>query len=428
MYPKMLNNTFVKITPQDITLSAVINGTRSNIKINESAFNILKLCTGNNTITDIYTGLNEIYDYNKDYVDDFINKLVTMGIIGHNETKEFSSNIKGNKNFFLPNVLIWEITNKCPLNCLHCYLGKKESKEISLKDIDRIIEIIIDTGVSTVQITGGEIFTHPLLKYIIDKLSNLNIRVSLSTSGFLLDDNVKEILQKIKTDFIVRVSLDGDREYHNKIRKNNKSFDKCIEFMNYLKKESIECQVGTVLLEQSESMLKELIILSKSLGVTLHTFSPASRQGNALSNNMNSNYSYGDLHSKLKLWSELYNSDKYKIQLPQESEEINCGCGHKVIRLRPDLSITPCPMIDYEIGNLGRESYEDIMRNGTEIFSQIYSPKSKNATLCKSCGKNNECSECIASAFTMENNTNSCQWYKTYLQEAITKNQQKDLG
>ena len=67
---------------------------------------------------------------------------------------------------------LFEITNACNLNCIHCYRENRGGKELSLKQIKIIIEKITASGVDSLILTGGE----PLLrKDLFEILHNKNI-------------------------------------------------------------------------------------------------------------------------------------------------------------------------------------------------------------------------------------------------------------
>lgn len=105
---------------------------------------------------------------------------------------------KGSHAFYLPDVIIWEITNFCPLDCKHCYLETKNQFMNSNEDIDNILEIIEKSGAFQVQLTGGEALTHPHFDYIIDQLIDKGIIISVSTSGMVLNNHILECLCEIK--------------------------------------------------------------------------------------------------------------------------------------------------------------------------------------------------------------------------------------
>ena len=415
MYYALTLNSFLKIKPNEKMLSVVIKGTRTNIVINDTAYDILKCCNGKNTFSEIMSALNEKYIASEDMVRLFLEQNINAGIVQVSQRCLENDNIieKGNQYIYYPDILIWEITNVCPLRCKHCYLGEKENIWFKKEEIDYIIRLIKEKGITTVQLTGGELFSHPYVEYIVDKLNELNVVVTLSTSGYIFNDVVENVIKKLRCDASVRVSLDGNKKYHNQVRGKADAYDKVLKFMKLVKKNGIQLQLGTVILDQDEEMIKELITFARNQGVNSHTFSIVLEEGEAILNGQKSIYSNMWLQRKLVEWSKIYDTNSYKIQVSANNGLKNCGCGYKLIRLRPDFSVTPCAMIDYKIGNLKNEDFNSIMSKGTKVFESMYSPQNVECTFCNECSIIDECGDCIAMALVKNRQINGrCKWVK----------------
>lgn len=112
--------------------------------------------------------------------------------------------------------LLFDITSRCNLRCMHCYNSNyfDSDKDIS---VDSVIEFIETNGIEHVHLLGGE----PLLSKEIWKLIDAcpDITFSINTNGTLLNkDNIRRILERSSIDQIT-ISLDGHNETTNaKIR------------------------------------------------------------------------------------------------------------------------------------------------------------------------------------------------------------------
>lgn len=161
MYPKLIGNSYIKIKPDELILSTVINKKRTNISINDTAFEILELCTGEYSIDNIVHIMAKRYGEKKSVINnlviDFLTPFIDINVIKDLKSNKKVNIVKGNKNLYYPDALVWEITTLCPLDCKHCYLSNKNGYHISKNDIDYILNIISETGISIVQLTGGEL-------------------------------------------------------------------------------------------------------------------------------------------------------------------------------------------------------------------------------------------------------------------------------
>jgi len=127
-------------------------------------------------------------------------------------------------------IVVWNITLKCNLKCLHCYAsaGDKNKDELKTEDCLNIIDQLSEIKVPTILFSGGE----PLLRHdiyeIAEYATSKNINCVLSTNGTLI---TPEIAEKLKNaGFIyVGVSIDGLENTHDKFRGCKGSFEKAVQ-------------------------------------------------------------------------------------------------------------------------------------------------------------------------------------------------------
>lgn len=89
----------------------------------------------------------------------------------------------------------WTLGNDCPYRCTHCYSmnARVKGRDMSVEMIDRVVDQLVRVGVKTVNLGGNEpLFTNgpnprdTLLPYIIERLSDADVEVGLTTSGISL--------------------------------------------------------------------------------------------------------------------------------------------------------------------------------------------------------------------------------------------------
>jgi radical SAM protein with 4Fe4S-binding SPASM domain len=105
----------------------------------------------------------------------------------------------------------WNVTNKCNLRCLHCYVdsaGRKSRGELDTKDGFALVDKMADAGVAIITLSGGE----PLLRKDVYKIARRargsGIYVRMETSGTLID---RKTAKKLAAWGVraVDISLDG---------------------------------------------------------------------------------------------------------------------------------------------------------------------------------------------------------------------------
>jgi len=162
------------------------------------------------------------------------------------------------------NVII-KMTNACNLKCRYCSLGKKENfKFIDMPILKKIIDLIAKTGKTTVSVIfhGGEptLIDVKIYRDIIEyaqKYKDIQFLWKMQSNCFCIDDEFIKLLKD--KNIILGVSIDGDKESHNKYRidsSGNGTYDKITENIIKLKKNDIHC---SALIVVNHSMMSKSI-------------------------------------------------------------------------------------------------------------------------------------------------------------------------
>ena len=154
----------------------------------------------------------------------------------------------------IPKSIIIFITNKCDLDCRHCFV-RKSSVELNVKYIKKIIN---EVRPELVYLTGGEPFLHSQFLEICKLLKKYNCSAKINTNGYNVKDIVNKCrkLKEIGLGFTLQVSLDGLRETHDFIRQCN-SFDNALKTLKQASK-FCDTEVLTVVNNYNWKELAEL--------------------------------------------------------------------------------------------------------------------------------------------------------------------------
>ncbi|HEX4913094.1 MAG TPA: radical SAM protein [Vicinamibacterales bacterium] len=122
-------------------------------------------------------------------------------------------------------ILALSVHSACNCRCVMCDIWKAnaERREISPEDLSRHIEAIRGLRVERVMLTGGEPLLHRNLWALCSQLQALRIRITLVTTGLLLETHARDVAACVDT---VVVSLDGPRAVHDRIRRVSGGFDR----------------------------------------------------------------------------------------------------------------------------------------------------------------------------------------------------------
>jgi len=303
------------------------------------------------------------------------------------------------------------LTNNCNLSCIHCIRNDKSNTTLSNEEIDILFKNI-DFKDNHILLTGGEPSLHPNFIDILDKVSKRANKITICTNG--INNYYFERIKNSKN-FHLQFSIDGSREYHNKIRGLN-SYDKILENIQLAEKYNIRHSVSTVVNKLNINSMEEMLNdLSKVLKRGYIRFNIQMNFGNS---------SEKDLLN-IKEWNNFVNNIlKYRKNFPVpiranklfdfeaiehlSDDELsflskkaikNCGnCTHKVY-IYPDLNVYSCTCLDsFPIGNLKENSLENILLTEKAKFFINYLPKLEPT--CMECRYLELCNGgCIGTAF-----------------------------
>jgi MoaA/NifB/PqqE/SkfB family radical SAM enzyme len=121
-------------------------------------------------------------------------------------------------------VLVLNPHNRCNCRCVMCDIWKRDTaQEITRTEFEAQLESVDRLGVEWVVFTGGEALMHSDLHSLCVPLRERGIRLTLLSSGLLLERYALQIIEDFD-DLIV--SLDGPAAIHDRIRRIDRAFDR----------------------------------------------------------------------------------------------------------------------------------------------------------------------------------------------------------
>jgi radical SAM protein with 4Fe4S-binding SPASM domain len=168
-----------------------------------------------------------------------------------------------------------ELTRRCNLKCVHCYLGQGEERfsgdrEMSTEEVFDIIDQITAAGCLYLTITGGD----PMMRtdfpevYRYAKLKGL--LVTVMCDGVLVTEKIVELFQEFPPTS-VEVSVYGaTAATYEKITRTPGSFEKCLLGIRRLVEAGgFEVQLKTVLMSLNVHEAEQMRALASEFGLVM---------------------------------------------------------------------------------------------------------------------------------------------------------------
>ncbi|MHA1378439.1 MAG: radical SAM protein [Candidatus Helarchaeota archaeon] len=315
-----------------------------------------------------------------------------------------------------PIVTLWSITNKCNLNCTHCYYPRKEKMELSFEEACKVIDQLYEAKNIVLGLSGGEPLLREDILDIADYATKKLMRVAIATNGTYITPNFACKLKNSGVEY-VQISIDGMGTVHDQIRGGG-AFERAVEGIKNSLNAKLYVSMDVVITKLNAHQIYELIEFAKELGVQkfeILDFVPSEKAANKaylalnslqmekfgrvvcdiwedlIANNYPLTLSYKNpifsriLHQKhpktqvMPFFKGIYPKDALKFfnfskrlskgifseQNPFSPFITGCESGIYVIHIKTNGDVTPCPLNPVVIGNVKKNHIQQIWQKST---------------------------------------------------------------
>ena len=326
------------------------------------------------------------------------------------EKKDKSPNDKIDHDFNLKELLI-EITDKCPLNCLHCSSNSniKNNKFISKEIIFDILHQGKKLKAKEFQISGGEPFLHTDLLYISLKAVKMGYNISIYTSGNNYVKNKiieisKDIFNKIeqKSNHKIIFGIHGiDKKTHEFITQKKGSYVNLLNSIRNSINAGIKTELHFVPNKININQIGQLLKFAEDIGIFKVSILRFVKHGRGDLNcniyEINENIELFDLFSVLK---KSY-GDFLRLGSPYNPFGIEplkrCSAGFDKLTITPNLEIYPCVAFKNIVSPVKFGKFNLIDAFKSDLFKMIRNFSIEDINDCNFCNNKNICNGgCIA--------------------------------
>lgn len=147
-------------------------------------------------------------------------------------------------------VIDWRITTSCQCNCDFCYASMQVA-DIDYSEVDMTVQKIINSGCKALCISGGEPLLSPYFFEVVKRISQNEIKIYLSTNGYLYMENRDKIEPYISK---LSLPLDGYDAMSNAVGgRKEEGFNAVIKILDYYANHphNFPIKIGTVLTKKN---------------------------------------------------------------------------------------------------------------------------------------------------------------------------------
>jgi radical SAM protein with 4Fe4S-binding SPASM domain len=357
-------------------------------------------------------------------------------------------------------VVIWDITSRCNLKCKHCYNAEKYDEttfNLSFEDCVQAVDEISEAGFEQIQFVGGEPLMAENFISIVDYIISKDLRVSLTTNGWFLDQFGIDLVNLGVSSIFV--SIDGTTKEINDAVRGNGTFQRVIknfkDLAQYIKKHDSNTILGIsyTITKKNFSDLPNILKFAVELnagGIFLSFLSHEGRardNWNEISSPVDKTLKILELlikncydYSPIKILIESrpllveYFNKKYGINIETSLPYLKCTGGSRNISILADGTVLPCGVCGSNLGyeqdhmferenlNIRTHSLKEILASKFLITFRnfVESPTTYNIRECKTCHFRNVCAPCplvFHNNDGKEMSIEECRWVKTQMDQ-----------
>lgn len=353
------------------------------------------------------------------------------------------------------NLLIKPSSGNCNINCNYCFYSDVTDNRITknygymTKEIaEKLIFEAFNTDVKTINFAfqGGEptligIDFFKSFHNFVNKLNTKNtiVNFSIQTNGILINKKWIELFKKYN--YLVGVSLDGNKHVHDTFRKTFKkegTFSQVYKNIKLLQKNNINFNILSVVNKNTVKYSHEIYSFFKKSHFKYLQFIPCLDK---LNGDFNEDFSltqeaYGEfLHNTFQLWYEDFKNGKYVsirffdnlISLILNNQPESCDMvGHCSINtvVEANGSIYPCDFYvldEFKLGNIMTTSLSNLISSDKAV--DFIKSSIKEHEDCKVCSFKNLCRSGCRRHKDFSNNYKNrfCESFKFFYSKNIPK-------
>jgi MoaA/NifB/PqqE/SkfB family radical SAM enzyme len=253
-------------------------------------------------------------------------------------------------------------------------------KEITVKDLEKL-----PIGLEFANITGGEPFLRDDIEQLVKTVLKKTKRLVISTNGYYTDKIVA--LAKEYSQIGVRVSIEGLPAANDELRGLKDGFDHGIRTLIELHELGLkDIGFGITVSDRNAKDLLELYHLAKWLGLEFataathntyyfHKFDNEFKQKKALTGEFKKLVKELLRSKKPKDWFRAYFNYGLINYINGNKRLLPCEMGTDVFFLDPYGEVYPCNGMDWSMGNIRKQSFEDLWnsKEAEEVRNEVKS-------------------------------------------------------
>ena len=260
----------------------------------------------------------------------------------------------------LPISASFEVTSRCNLRCLHCYLGPPEGNsktELNTAEACSIVDKIAEAGCLLLLFTGGEPLLRPDFEQVYRHAKERGLVVRVFTNGTRVEDDVVQLFREYPP-LEVEITLYGSTpEMYQEVTGSANGYSRCLAGIHRLLKGGVRVKLKTVLMRPNHAGLPAMKALADRLGVPFRfdtvVFPMRDGDHGPLACRLSPEAAVvAETHFPTRPLAQQNAPVRPPLSPPEREKLFLCGAGRTSFAVDPTGTMTPCLLmrrIEYDL-------------------------------------------------------------------------------
>jgi radical SAM protein with 4Fe4S-binding SPASM domain len=296
---------------------------------------------------------------------------------------------------------IFELTNRCNLKCVHCYINESagdrvaQSNELTTTQVKNVIDQMADAGVLFLTLTGGDVLVRSDFAEIYSHTKQRGMLISLFTNGTLLTPKIADLLAEMKP-FSIEITMYGaSEEIYEQVTGISGSYKRFRNGINLLLERKLPLLLKAFIVTINSHELMAMKSLAESLGLEFRFDNIIFPRLDGNTQPLNYQISLEEIIAQDNQDPERRNEwqkagDAVTGQLVRAENVFTCSAGVRSFHIDSQGKMSICTMVRKPAYDLKQVSFQ-------EAWSQLgllRTQKRKLKTICETCEIGELCSQC----------------------------------
>ncbi|MDD1677722.1 MAG: radical SAM protein [Methanomicrobiales archaeon] len=281
----------------------------------------------------------------------------------------------GSRHGYVPTLVSWNVTFRCNLRCVHCYLDAGtpgRGDELSYEEGISLIDALTRAGTRILILSGGE----PLLRDDLFDLAHYGtkkgLHLAMGTNGTLINEEVAYALKEVGIRKVA-ISLDSVRPAdHDRFRGRTGAWEKAIQGIKACREAGVPVQIHATVTPFNHTEIESILAFGEQLGARdfqLFFLVPAGRGrgvGDIVPDQYEGmiravlQYTAGKAISVRPTCAPQFIRIARQIGAPTEPGTRGCMAGLTYCRIYPSGEVTPCPYLPVRLASVREQPFQEI--------------------------------------------------------------------